>query len=60
MTASAGVGGRLEDRGIEQERERTHGYGQQYGDCCVEGVKRGLNGNEKNLIKITYFKNKKY
>ena len=24
--------------GIEQKRKRTHGHGQQGGDCCGEGI----------------------
>ena len=27
------VGGRLGDREIEQKGKRTHGHGQQWGDC---------------------------
>ena len=42
------MGGRLEGGGIEQKRKRTHGHGQQCGDCCGEGDVRGLNGNGKN------------
>ena len=48
---TAGVGW-LEGGGIEQKGKRTHGYGQQCGDCWVEGGERGLNGNGKNIIKI--------
>ena len=33
MTASGG--GRLRDGGIKQKRKRTHGHGQQCGDCWV-------------------------
>ena len=32
---------------IEQKGKRTHGHGQQCGDCCGEAGIRGLNGNEK-------------
>ena len=51
-----GVGG----RGMEQKTKRTHGHGQQCGDCGDRGwveVKkgiRGINGNGKNTIKINY------
>ena len=41
----------LEGGGIEQKRKRTHGRGQQCGDCCEEEGIRGLNGNGKNTIK---------
>ena len=37
---------------IEQKRKRTHGHGQQGGDCSGERDTRGLNGNVKNTIKI--------
>ena len=30
---------------IEQKGERTHGHGQQCGDCLGEGHIRGLKGN---------------
>ena len=30
--------GRLEGGGIEQKGKRTHGHGQQYGDCWGERV----------------------
>ena len=49
MTAS---GGGLGGGGIEQKGKRTHGHGQQCGDCWrKEGIK-GLNGNGENTIKI--------
>ena len=38
--------------GIEQKGKRTHGHGQQCGDCWGEGGIRGLNDNGKNTIKI--------
>ena len=38
--------------GIQQKGTRTHGHGQQCGDCWGEGGIRGLNGNGKNIIKI--------
>ena len=41
------VGGRLGGGGIEQEGKRTHGYGQQCGDCGGEDGIRGLSGNRK-------------
>ena len=45
MTAK--VAERLRDGEIEQEGKRTHGHGQQCGDCAGgEGI-RGLNGNGK-------------
>ena len=37
--------------GIEQKGKRTHGHGQQCGDCGGRGISR-LNGNGKNTIKI--------
>ena len=33
--------------GIEQKQERTHGHGQQCGDCKGEEGIRELNGNGK-------------
>ena len=47
-----GSGGWWGGRGIEQKGKRIHGHGQQCGDCLGEGIIRGLNGNEKNTIKI--------
>ena len=47
-------GWRLAGKGSEQKRKRTHGRGQQGGDCWKGNI-RGLNGNGKNIIKI--FKN---
>ena len=44
--------GRLEAGGIEQKGKRTHGCGQQCGDCWGKGRIRGLNGSGKNTIKI--------
>ena len=35
-------GGRMEQKG-----KRTHGHGQQRGDCWEKGGIRGLNGNGK-------------
>ena len=52
MTAS-GVG-RLVGGGIEQKGKRTHGHGQQCGDCWAEGGVRGLNGNKKYTMKIKF------
>ena len=40
--------GRLGGRGIEQKGQRTHGHGQQCGDCWGKGSIRGLTGNGKN------------
>ena len=39
--------GRLAGGKIEQKEKRTHGHGQQSGDCGGEWVIRGLNGNAK-------------
>ena len=57
-------GGKMETTVLEQqfkkkERERTHGYGQQGGDCLGKGSIRGLNGNGKNVIKIISLKKRK-
>ena len=43
--------GKLEGAGIEQKGKRTHGHGQQSGDCQGEGDIRGLNGNGKKYNK---------
>ena len=52
------LGGGVGGRRIEQKRKRTHGHGQQCGDCEVwgrrvgggeEGI-RGINGNGKNTL----------
>ena len=57
MTASSGGGRKLGGRGIEQKGKRTHGHGQQGGDCGgsrrleVEESITGMNGNGKNTIK---------
>ena len=56
--AASGQGGMLGDGGIEQKGKRTHGHGQQCGDCWGRGHIRGLKGNGKNPIKIKL--NKKY
>ena len=46
MTVGVGVrGGR-----IEQKRKRTHGHGQQCGDCWGKGITRGL---KCNIVLIT-------
>ena len=37
---------------MEQKGNRTHGHGQQGGDCRGEEGIRGLNANVKNVIKI--------
>ena len=50
--------GRLRGGGSEQRAKRTHGHGQQCGECWGEGNIRGLNGNGKNTIKIK-LKNKR-
>ena len=44
--------GRLGTRGIKQNGKRTHGHGQQCGDCWGEWGLRGLNDNGKNTIKL--------
>ena len=48
--------GKLGDRGTEQKGKRTHGHGQQCGDCLGGGGVRGLNGNGKNTVKIKILK----
>ena len=49
MTAKGGE--RLVGGWNEQKGKRTHGRGQECGDCRkVKGI-RGLNGNGKNTIK---------
>ena len=50
---TAGVG-RLGGGGIDKKGKRTHGHGQQCGDCWREAVIRGLNGNGKNTVKIFF------
>ena len=50
------LGGGVGGGGIEQKRKRTHGHGEQCGDCWGEGGIRGLNGNGKNIIKINFLK----
>ena len=40
-------GERLRSGGFEQKGKRTHGHGQQCGDCWEEEGIRGLNGNGK-------------
>ena len=50
MTANGVVKG----GGIEQNGKRTHGLGQQCGDCLGDGGIRGPNGNGKNIIKIKF------
>ena len=48
MTASVGV-----ERvgGIEEKEKRTHGHGQQCGDCWEQAGIRGLTGNGKKYKK---------
>ena len=41
------AGGRLGGGGTEQKGKRTHGHGQQCGDCWGEGSIRRLNSKEK-------------
>ena len=43
---------------LNKEGKRTHGHGEQYGDCWGEGSIRGLKGNRKNRIKIRLTKEK--
>ena len=43
--------GRLRGRRIKQKGKRTHGHGQQCGDCRGEEYIRGLCGNGTNTIK---------
>ena len=50
MTASRKE--RLKGGGMEQKGKRTHGHGQQCGDCWGEVGIRELNGNGKNIIKF--------
>ena len=58
MTASWAVG-RSVGPAMEQKGKRTHGQGQQCGDCsAVEGV-RGQNGNGKKYIIKMKLKNGK-
>ena len=56
MTAHPGWEGRRGRRvrggGAEHKGERTHGHGQQCGDCWGRGGSKGANGNGKNTIKI--------
>ena len=54
MTGSGGR--RLGSGEIEQKGKKTHGHGQQCGDCRGQGCVRGLNGNGKNTIKIKFLK----
>ena len=47
-----GIGGwALGGGGLEQKGKRTHGHGQQCGDCLGKRSIGGLNGNGKNTIK---------
>ena len=39
--------GALKGEGIEPKGKRTHGHGQQCGDCSRERGIRGINGNGK-------------
>ena len=48
--------GRLGGGGIEPKGKRTHGHGQQCGDCWGKRSIRGLNGNGKNTVKIKFKK----
>ena len=48
MTAK---GRRLAGRRTEQRRKKTHGHGQQWGDCGGREIDiRELNGNGRNAI----------
>ena len=53
MTASRG---KLGVGGTEQKGKRTHGHGQQCGNCWGEGHIRGLTSNRKNTMKIKFKK----
>ena len=44
-------GGRLVGGGIEQIGKRSHGHGQQSGDCRCKRGTRWLNGNGKKYNK---------
>ena len=46
VTAQGVLGG---DGGMEQKGKKTHGHGQQCGDCWGQGAIRGLNGNGKKI-----------
>ena len=46
MTAGQG---RLGDGGIEQNGKRTHGHGQQCGDCWGEGYIKGQDDNGRKV-----------
>ena len=48
MTAK--LGRRLGVEGLEKKGKRTHGHGQQWGDCGGDTV-RGLSGNGKKYNK---------
>ena len=57
MTALGDVGGGVE--GLNKKRKRFHGHGQCCGDCGLGGGGRGykgITGNGKNTIKMTYLK----
>ena len=41
------LGSGVRGGGMEQKRKRTHGHGQQCGDCWGAGSIRGLNRMEK-------------
>ena len=41
---------------LEIKGKRTHGHGQQCGDCWEEAGIRGLIGNRKNTIKVKFLK----
>ena len=43
------VGEKLEGGGIGQKGKRTHGHGQQCGDCGGEEGIMGINANEKKM-----------
>ena len=47
MTASGGRGVSVKGGGMEQRGKRTHGHGQQGGDCWREENMRRLNDNGK-------------
>ena len=51
--------GRLGGKGIKQKGKRTHGHGQQCGDCWGARSIKGLNGNGKKIQQRLNFKKKK-
>ena len=52
------MGGGGRGGGTEHTGKRTHGHGQQWGDCWEEAGITGLNGSGKNTMKIKSKKQK--